>query len=215
MPPCKSLRQHSDVRRTVHRSTLNTRRGEAQETNLYYNHPKSKHVRFTRDCICSSDNLRRGPCRSVFISLRCEVHSTNDQSELEIRQTSVAVVTDENIGLAKSYRCGPKRLEENTYPFQVSVCDVVRVKIVKAFGYVQQLGRIMLSIKYDYREELTRPIRFAPGFFSTNSTRVPFGIHSETICKGFVITPVKGTMFGWFNLFQMMASLKNDYKALE
>ena len=31
------------------------------------------------------------------------------------------------------------------------MCDVVCVKIAKAFGYIQQLGRIMLSVKCDYR----------------------------------------------------------------
>jgi len=65
----------------------------------------------------------------------------------------VAVVIDENIGLARGYRCGSKRLGENAYPFQVSVCDAVCVKILKAFGYVQQLGRITLSIKCDSQEK--------------------------------------------------------------
>jgi len=60
---------------------------------------------------------------------------------------------------------------------------------------------------------LTRLIRFAPGFFSMNSNRVPLGIHSETICKGFFVTPMKGTMFGCLSLFRITASLKNDYKA--
>lgn len=42
---------------------------------------------------------------------------------------------------------------------------MVRVKIVKAFGYVQQLGRITLSVERDYKRRLTRLILFAPGFF--------------------------------------------------
>jgi len=87
------------------------------------------------------------------------------------------------------------------------------VKIAKPFGDIQQLGRVTSSVKCDYRERLTRLIRFAPGFFSTNSTRVPFGIHSEMICRRFVVTPMKGTMFGCLNLFHMTASLQNDYKA--
>jgi len=68
----------------------------------------------------------------------------------------------------------------------------------------------MLSIKCDHREGLTRPMRFALGFFSTNSVRVPFGIHSRTICKGSVVTPMKGTMFGCLNNRHKMASLEND-----
>jgi hypothetical protein len=70
-----------------------------------------------------------------------------------------------------------------------------------------------LSIKYDDRRRLTRLIRFAPGFLSMNAFRVPFGIHPETICKGFVVTPTKGTIFGCLNLFRMTASLKNDCEA--
>jgi len=73
-------------------------------------------------------------------------------------------------------------------------------------------GRITLLVKCDYGERPTRLIRFAPGFFSTNSTRVLFGIHSEIICKGFVVTSMKGTTFGCLNLFQVTASLKNDYE---
>jgi len=187
-------------------------RGQDTGTNLYHNHPKSKHICLPCDCIGSPDNLWHGPCRSEFIDLRCEAHSTNDRSELKIRQTSVAAVINENIGLAKGYRSDSERVEENAHPFQVSVYGVVRVKIVKTFGYVQQLGRITLSIKCNYGERPTRLIRFVSGFFSMNSTRVLFGIHSEMICKGFVVTPMKGTTLGCLNLFQVTASLKNDYK---
>ena len=90
---------------------------------------------------------------------------------------------------------------------------VVCVKIPKTFGYIQQLGRVTSSVRWGYRERLTRLIRFAPGFFLMNSTRVPFGIHFKTICRGFVVTPMKGTMFGCPNLFHITASLKNDCKA--
>ena len=62
------------------------------------------------------------------------------------------------------------------------------------------------------RGRLTRLIRFAPGFFSMNSTSVSLGTHSEMICNGSVVTPTKGTTFGCLSLFQVMASLKNDYK---
>jgi len=92
------------------------------------------------------------------------------------------------------------------------VYDVVCVKIVKAFGYVQHLGRITLLVKCDYKERLTREIRFAPGFVSMNSARVLFDIHSEIICKGLVVMPMKGMMFGCLNLFHIMASSKNDYR---
>ena len=41
---------------------------------------------------------------------------------------------DENVGLTKGYRRDPKRLKENTCPFQVPVHGVVGVKVVKTFG---------------------------------------------------------------------------------
>ena len=61
-----------------------------------------------RDSIRSLENLWCSPCCSVFIDVRCGAHSTNDRSELEIRQTSVAVVINENIRLSKGYRRGAK-----------------------------------------------------------------------------------------------------------
>ena len=89
---------------------------------------------------------------------------------------------------------------------------VVRVKVVQTFGYIQQLEKVSLSVKRKQKKSLTRLIRFAPGSSLMNSVRVLFDIHSQTICKGSVVTPVKGTMFGCFNLFHMMAASKNDYK---
>ena len=89
--------------------------------------------------------------------------------------------------------------------------DAVRVKINKTFGHIQHLDKITLSIKCNYKKRLTRLVRLASGFFSMNSIRVPFDIHSETICKGFVVTPTKGAMFGCLNLPHMEASSKNHY----
>ena len=137
----------------------------------------------------------------------------NSRGKPEIGQTSVAVVTDKNSGLVKGYRGGPNRPDENIYPIQVSVYDVVRVKIVETFSHIQYLGRITLSVKCDNKRGLTRLIRFAPGFSLTNSIRVPFDIFSKTICKGSVVTPTKRTMFGCLNCFHTTASSKNDYKA--
>ena len=146
-------------------------------TNLYHDHAECKYIRFLSDRISSLVNLWRGPRRSVFIGLRCGVHSTNDRSELEIRQTSMTVVIDENIMLVKGHRWSPERFEEYSYSFQVSVCDVVCVKVAKAFGHVQQLGRIKFPVKCDYRGRLTRLTRFTPWFFLMNSSKVLFGIH--------------------------------------
>ena len=107
------------------------------KTNLYHNHAECKYVRFPCDRINSFGNLWRSPRRSVLIGLHRRVDSANDRSELKIRQTSVTVMIDENVGLAKGYRRGSERLEGNAHPFQVSVCDAVCVKILKAFGHVQ------------------------------------------------------------------------------
>ena len=182
-------------------------------TNLYHNHSEPKDVRFSRDRTASLHNFWRGPCGNPFVFLSCGFHSANNREKLKVGQTSVAITTDENSGLAKGYRGGPSRPNENTYPVQVPVHDVARVKIAETFGHIQYLYRIMLPLKCNDKKRLTRLIRFAPGSFSTNSVRVPFGIHSETICKGSVVTPTKGTMFGCLNRFHITAASKNDYKA--
>ena len=80
------------------------RQGQGTGTNLHYDHSKSKHVRFPCDFVHSLDNLWRGPGSGVFSGLCYGARSTNDRSELEICQTSVAAVIDENIGLAKGHR---------------------------------------------------------------------------------------------------------------
>jgi hypothetical protein len=85
------------------------------------------------------------------------------------------------------------------------------VKIVETFSDIQQLGGMSLHVRRDYREGLTRPTRFTPGFPSTNSGRVPFGIHCKTICKGFVVTPIKGTIFGCLKVLHITAPWKNDW----
>ena len=77
----------------------------------------------------------------------------NGRGKSEICQTSVAVVTDKNSGLVKGYWGGPNRPDENIYPIQVPVYDVVRVKIVETFGHIQYLGRITLSVKAMTRED--------------------------------------------------------------
>ena len=68
-------------------------------TNLYYNHAESKYIRFSCDRIGSLQNLWRGPRHSISVLLPYGVRSTNNRSKLEIRQTSVTVVIDENAGL--------------------------------------------------------------------------------------------------------------------
>ena len=125
----------------------------------------------------------------------------------------MAVTTNENPGLTKGYQWGPNRPNKNIYPIQASVYDAVCVKIVETFSHIQYLERITLSVRCDYKKGPTRLIRFALGFFSMNSVRVPFGIHSETICKGSVVTPIKGTMLGCLNRFHITAASKNDYNA--
>ena len=148
----------------------------------------------------------------MLVCLRCRADSADNRGKLKIRQTSVAIVTDENAGLTRGYPARQKQPKENTYPIQVPVYyGVVHVKIIEAFRYVQQLGRITLSVKCGSRRGLTRPIRVTTGFLLTNSIRVPFGIHSEMTCKGSVVTPTKGTTFGCLSLFQMTACLENDY----
>ena len=44
---------------------------------------------------------------------------------------------DENVELARDYKCDPKRPKENTCPIQVPVYDVARVEIAETFGNIQ------------------------------------------------------------------------------
>ena len=182
-------------------------------TDLYHDHSERKDICFLRDHTTSLQNFWRRPCGGVPIFPCCRAHSVNNRGKLEICQTSMAVTANKNSGLAKGYRWGPNRPNENTYRIQASVYDVVCVKIVETFSYIQYLDRIMLPVKCNDKKRLTKLIRFASGFLLTNSVRVPFGIHSETICKGSIVTPTKGITFGCFNRFHMTAASKNDYKA--
>ena len=86
------------------------------KTDLYYNNSECKDVRFLRDRTTSLENFWRSPCGHVSIFPSRGVHSTNNRRKLEIGQTGVAVVTDENSGLAKGYRRGLNRSDENIYP---------------------------------------------------------------------------------------------------
>ena len=159
---------------------------QGTKTNLYHNHAECKYVRFPCDRIDSFGNLWRSPHRSVLIGLHRRVDSANDRSELKIRQTSVTVMIDENVGLAKGYRRGSERLEGNAHPFQVSVCDAVCVKILKAFGYVQQLGRMTLSVGNEStgQTDQANPLRIWVFLdeFHQSSARHPFRNDLERIC---------------------------------
>ena len=76
-------------------------------TDLYYDYSERKDVRFPRDRTASLQNFWRQPCGGVPIFPCCRAHSANNRSRVEVGQTSMAVVTNENSGLAKSYRRGP------------------------------------------------------------------------------------------------------------
>ena len=138
-------------------------------TDLYHDHAKSEDVPFPGGFIASLEDLWRGPCRSISLRLSygTRVHSPDNCGEPEICQTCVAAIVDENVGLDQDHQCGLKRSRESTYPFQVSVNRKVCMEVVETLCHIQQLGKITLSIKCVTGERLTRPIRFAPGFFST------------------------------------------------
>ena len=72
-------------------------------TNLYHDHAKRKYVRFLCALISSLQNLRRSPCRSISVCLRYRrrAYSANDRRKLKTRQTSMAVVVNEDVGLTK------------------------------------------------------------------------------------------------------------------
>ena len=63
---------------------LGVARHECVTTDLYYNHSKTKDVRFPRDRTSSLENFWRGPCHRISVFLCCGVHSANNRSKLEI-----------------------------------------------------------------------------------------------------------------------------------
>ena len=105
-------------------------------TDLHYNHSETKDVRFPCDRASSLQNLWRSPCRRISDFLSCGAHSANNRTKLQISQPSMTIITDENGGLVKGYRRGLNEPNEKTYPIQVSVYGVVRVKVVETFGYI-------------------------------------------------------------------------------
>jgi len=66
------------------------------------------------------------------------------------------------------------------------MCGEVCMKILKAFGYVQQLGRMKLSAEYDYRErtDQVNPLRIWVFLdeFHQSSARHPFRDDLQRFC---------------------------------
>ena len=124
--PVKTLPKIQTLGKTVHPSTSNTGRGDTR-TNLHHDHTKSENVCCWCGFISFLENLRRGPRLSISLYLRYEnrVHPTNNRGKPEIRQTGLAVVVNENVGLARGCQSSLKRHGKITYPFQVSVYCIV------------------------------------------------------------------------------------------
>ena len=72
-------------------------------TNPYHDHSEREDVRFPRDRTTSPEYFWRRPSGDVSVFVFCRIHSANDRRKLEIGQTSMAVVTDENSRLTKGY----------------------------------------------------------------------------------------------------------------
>ena len=80
--------------------------------------------------------IRHGPCYTGPIFLRYVVDMVEHGGKLNGRQTSVAVAIYEDAGLLQGRRCGLRQSQEQTYPFQVSMDDLVRMKIAETFSNI-------------------------------------------------------------------------------
>ena len=98
-PSCKSLWRHSDVGQTIH---LPPPPRPGVTTNLYHNHAESKYISSSCDFINSFENLWRDPCPDISVPQSCGARPMNNRRKLEIRQTGVTVVIDEDAALVAS-----------------------------------------------------------------------------------------------------------------
>ena len=87
--------------------------------------------------------------------------------------------------------------------------------VVQAICNVGQLVKGFYRGKNTTREAPTSPSWSALEFFFMYSGRFPQDIQSEISWRGEVVTPMKGTIFGWFKHFHTMASWQNGYDVLE
>ena len=80
----------------------------------------------------------------------------------EVRNSCVPQCIDHDIRLKISQWVGGSRVSDNTYPFEISMDHVARVKILKTFGDAQQLrvrrglGRCPAGVSRNGPTRLTR-----------------------------------------------------------
>ena len=106
-------------------------------TNLYHDHAERKYIQLSCDRIGSLKDLWRGPCHSISVLPHSGVRSAKNRGKLEIRQTSVTIVINENARLVTRVIDEAEITQRKTYPIQGSMYDMVRVKIVETFGHIQ------------------------------------------------------------------------------
>lgn len=102
-----------------------------------------------------------------------------------------------------------------SYPLQVTVHHRLTVHIYQPTGNVFELRDIGRERKYHqhWKQNPTSSKRFASWWLSINSLMFPFFIHSDVIAKRemelSIVTPNKGSTFGWRRIFQVTTSLQN------
>ena len=177
---------------------------------LYHDHPKCKDIRLSRVLITTIENFWCGPPWAISLHFGHEngTYTADNRGKPKICQSSTTVVVNENVGLIKVVNSVRNHRGEVLAPFK-SPCVVwlawrnVRPSATSSSSRNTSISQGTIPTN----EVLTRRIRSAPGFLPRYSVSVPFGIHSDTNCKGSWVTPMKGTMFGCLNLFHMIASL--------
>ena len=216
VPSCKNPRRDSNVRRTVHPSASNTRCGEARGPTSITIIPRAK---------TSASGVPLSPLSRTSGAAHASVYPFTGVARTEFNPRTSEV--------------SPKSVKRAWPSWSMRMLGQPNVISTLETTWRGHLPLSGLRVSYNLREgspdppphpttwennvisqavvqegRLTRPIRSALGFSLTYFVRVPFGIYSETNCRGFVITPMKGTRFGCLSLFHMTASLRNDYSAL-
>jgi hypothetical protein len=100
----------------------------------------------------------------------------------------------------------------NSHAFEIRMDEFKTMEVPESGGDPMQLRAEMISTGCSREDKVhTSCSRFAPGLPSMKSRIFPCSIHSDISARlnSVSLIPMKGTRFGWKNLFQTTASRQN------
>ena len=86
----------------------------------------------------------------------------NDRGKPEIRQTSVAVMVDEDVGLVWGQRFHFMRPRTSTCPFQIPMYRMAHMQVTETLRHIQQLRMASVSVKSESGQPWSSPERPDP-----------------------------------------------------